>query len=290
MKILFVGVFDNIGKSTNNSQIISLKKHGHDVVGYNYRIKAMSIGQRERDKDLSAIISDRNFDLVLFSKCNQVSYSVFTVAKKHSKTCLWFMDPLTSYDKEMREKTSLVDFFCCDKKNVLSQALDINKRSFHVCEGYDEMVEYPKQIDKQYDISFIGNIYGARKTWIESIENPLVVINNAFGAQHSESVSKTKINLNFCTDHGASDRIYKVLAAGGFLLTNDWLGRDEMFEDQKDLVIYRDAQDLNEKIKFFLENDSLREEIAKKGNQTVQRYNRRHWAEKLVGHYDRLYG
>ena len=41
MKILFVGVFDKEGKSTNNSHILAIKKLGHQVSGYNYRQKAL---------------------------------------------------------------------------------------------------------------------------------------------------------------------------------------------------------------------------------------------------------
>jgi hypothetical protein len=289
MKILFVGVFDNIGKSTNNSQIINLKKHGHEIVGYNYRIKATRIGQGERDKDLSAVIASRNFDLVLFSKCNQVSYNVFMGAKKHSKTCLWFMDPLISYDKEMREKTGLVDFFCCDKKNVFAAALKINKNSFHVCEGFDELVEFPKNTSKDYDISFIGNIYGEREEWLRNIKKPVTVFSNVFTTDHSEKVSRTKINLNFCTDGGASDRVYKVLAAGGFLISNDWDGRSDMFEENKDLVIFTDIKDLNDKINYYLNNSGKREEIAKQGNKTVQKYNRFSWAQQIINIHERLY-
>ena len=102
---------------------------------------------------------------------------------------------------------------------------------------------------------------------------------------HSEIVSRTKINLNLCTASGASDRIYKVLGAGGFLLTNDWDGREEMFKDGKEIVIYQDAADLNDKIKFFLANQQAREEIANNGHSAVQKYNRRQWAKHLVKYY-----
>ena len=39
---------------------------------------------------------------------------------------VWFMDPLKTYDEEMRKKTSLVDYFCCDNENVLEEALKTN--------------------------------------------------------------------------------------------------------------------------------------------------------------------
>lgn len=289
MKILFVGVFDLYGKSTNNSQIISLKTLGHKVTGYNYRKKAKSIGTAARDLDLIGVLQNRSFDLVLFSKCNQISSKVFTEAKKKSKTCLWFMDPLSSYNSEMREKTDLVDYFCCDKKNVLIEAIKLNCNAFHIHEGFDHRVDKPIDTKKEYEVSFIGNLYGMRRELIAGITKNVTVIDNAYGQRHPWVVSKTKINLNFCTDEGASDRVYKILAAGGFLLTNDWHGRQEVFQNHRDLVIYTDLGDLNEKIEFYLENDKERALIAKSGNQRVQRFNRLHWAQKIVENYDRLY-
>ena len=87
----------------------------------------------------------------------------------------------------------------------------INKNSFYVCEGFDQTVDRPYDLEKKYPISFIGNIYGNRKQMIDSIDKEVHIFNNLFGKQHAECVSETFINLNFCTDSGASDRIYKIM-------------------------------------------------------------------------------
>ena len=150
MKILYVGVFDNNRTSTNTSQLISFKKMGQDVVGYNYRKKAQSIGNIARDEHLISEIKNNNYDLVVFSKCNDVSEKVFAEATKKTKTCLWFMDPLSTYSEEMKNKTKLVSYLCCDKANVFEEAKKINENSFQVCEGFDEDVDKPHILDKEY--------------------------------------------------------------------------------------------------------------------------------------------
>tara|TARA_B100000131_G_scaffold115538_1_gene112549 strand:+ start:239 stop:1105 length:867 start_codon:yes stop_codon:yes gene_type:complete len=282
MKILFVGVFDTDRRSTNTSQLLSFKRLGHEVVGYNYRQRAQLIGRRERDLHLYGTIQKGNFDLVVFSKCNGVSLELFKMAKTHSKTCLWFMDPLQTYDKEMRLKTQLVDYFCCDKVNVLSVAKEFNKNSFHVCEGYDEDVDKPHLVEKEYDISFIGNVYGNRATMLRAVDRKVNVINNAFGNKHSLEVSKSRINLNFCTDAGASDRVYKIMAAGGLLLSNDWEGRKEHFTNGRECVIFEDIKDLNEKIEYYLENPEMANQIAKYGQEAVKAFSRSSWATRIV--------
>ena len=289
MKILFVGVFDTIGRSTNTSQLLAFKSLDCDIVGYNYRQKALLIGAKERDTHLGSLIEQQDFDLVVFSKCNLVSTNTFKEIKKHTKTCLWFMDPLVSYTPEMQEKTSLVDFACFDKRNVLKEAKKNNDNSFYVCEGFDSLTDKPYEEESLiYDAGFIGNIYGDRQQMLSQIQKPVKISNNMFGFNHPKLVSQTKINLNFCTSQGASDRIYKILGAKGFLLSDDWIGREEHFQNGKDLVIYKNIQDLNEKIDYYLENEKERQEIADNGYETVQQFTRINWAKKIMRIYEQF--
>ena len=112
MNILFVGVFDSVGKSTNTSQLIAFKSLGHNVVGYNYRQKALSTGEVERDEHICSLVENRDFDLVVFSKCDSLPLSVFQRITKHSKTCLWFMDPLETLlqHSSLIEAAKIVDY------------------------------------------------------------------------------------------------------------------------------------------------------------------------------------
>ena len=282
MRILFIGVFDTDRKSTNTSQLLAFKSLGHDVVGYNYKEKAIKVGEKERDRHLCETAKEYKFDLVIFSKCNFLSEDVFNTINKMTKTCLWFMDPLVSYDQIMRKRTGLVDYVCCDKENVLEEALKINKNSFHVCEGFDQEVDKPHNTKKEYDVSFIGNIYGTRADIVNNIDFDIKIINNAYGSTHAKEVSKSRININLCTNEGASDRVYKVMAAGGFLLSNDWKNREKYFTDGKECVIFSDIGDLNKKIEYYLKNPELRKEIASNGFNKVQRFNRNNWAENIL--------
>ena len=286
MKVLFVGVFDTNRKSTNTSQLVSFKRLGHEVCGYNYKAKGALLGTAERDKHLVATIAAGAFDLVVFSKCNFLSDNVFVESGKHAKTCLWFMDPITTYSENMKRKTGLVDYFCCDKESVLLVAQKINLNSFHVHEGFDSDVDEPCEVPSEYDVSFIGNLYGARALLLNQINVPVKVINGVYGKEHAKEVSKSRINLNFCTDNDASDRVYKILATKGFLLSNDWYKRDKYFINGEDCVIFKDIKDLNKKIEYYLQNPELRKKIANSGFKKVQQFNRINWAKKIIELYD----
>jgi spore maturation protein CgeB len=283
MKILFVAVFDEEGKSTNNSQANAFESLGHTVVRYNYRARASKIGNRNRNLELIDTCRTENPDITLFAKTNTVSMNVFEKCKKISVVGYWFPDPLQTFQNhEFIEMTKISDFMCCDKINVLNEALKLNDKCYHVTEGYDSTIESVLNNDKVLDVSFIGSVYGNRAEILGSLKSNVHVTQDAYDSKHSEVVSSSKINLNICTSLGASDRVYKILAAGGFLLTDDWTGREEMFEDEKHLVIYHSIDDLNQKIDYYLANPDLRDKIAKEGNKEVQKYSRLNWAAKIV--------
>ena len=286
MKILYIGTFDNQNKSTNNSQYRALKRLGHEVFQHNYRLIEQQVGTDKCNRDLISSIQKEMFDLVLISKGTLLNTVV-------SKMCnlttvgLWYMDPLisTSFSPDVQERCKIVNFVCCDKMNVLEQCLKLNKNSFHVCEGYDRDVDRPVTCEKEFDVSFIGDIYGDRESILRSCNYPITIIQGAYGTNHATVVSKSKINLNMVTNLGASDRVYKVMAAGGFLLTNDWIGRKEMFEDSRHLVIFKNLEDLAQKIQFFIDNPDSREKIAQAGYEKVQKYNRDLWAKEVIEAY-----
>ena len=283
MKILFVAVFDAGGVSSNTSQAVGLEKLGHTVIRYNYRIRASRIGVQNRDLELVDMCRHDNADLVIFAKCNTISLDVFRECKKTAQVCYWFPDPLKTFQtQEFIDMTSISHFVCCDKNNVMHFAKSYNKNTFQVPDGFDSNLEYPKDLEKNIDISFIGSLHSDRAERLSRVSRDVSVFSDAFGEVHSEIVSRSKINLNFCTTSGASDRIYKILGAGGFLLSDDWEGREEMFDDGKHLVIYKDIDDLNSKIDFYLSNPKLCSEIANAGFCEVQKYSRDNWAKQIV--------
>ena len=288
MKIFYSAVFDNIGKSSDTSKLRELANAGHEVLAYNYRLRAFHFDKNEvvsnrRDDEIIKICNEWKPDLAIFAKCNGVHIRVFEEIKKVTTVCYWFADPYMTYNHpEFLLKTSVADFVTCDKKNVFDKAITLNPNTFITPDGYDSTIEKPWDVAKKYDVSFIGNLYGDRKEKISKIKNDVSIITNVYGDQHAKAVSESKINLNFCTSSGPSDRVFKVLGAGGFLITDSWLDFDEYFEAGKHLVVFEDFEDLNKKIEYYLNNDAEREKIALEGHKKVQEYTRKQWAKKTI--------
>lgn len=60
-----------------------------------------------------------------------------------------------------------------------------------------------------------------------------------------------------------------VLGAGGFLVTNYQKDMEDQFQDGEHLVIYYSAEDLIEKVGFYLKHEQERKRIAHNGHKLV---------------------
>ncbi len=62
-------------------------------------------------------------------------------------------------------------------------------------------------------------------------------------------------------------RIFEITGSGGFLLTQDVAHLTEYFVPGKEIEIFNDADELLEKIKYYLNNDEKRENIRRAGHK-----------------------
>lgn len=278
MKILFVAVFSP--KSTNVSQADGFRKNGCEVIEFNYRVIAGKIGNQKRDEALCKLCWDQKPDAVVFSKCNEISYHVVSECNRVSKTVLWYMDPMGNFDEVLKHKIKLCDLTFCALQEPFKEAQKIGgDKVYFLQEGYDHNANFPIETEYKRDYCFIGHPRGWRATYVNALNIP--IIQNAYGAQHSQVVSETKINLNF-TQGGTSDRTYKVLASKGFLLTEPWEKMEEDFIVGEDLDIFSSVEELREKIAYYLKYDDERLKIAEHGYYTVKKFNRINWAKQII--------
>lgn len=87
--------------------------------------------------------------------------------------------------------------------------------------------------------------------------------------------ANTAVNLNITLrtiESGISLRVLDVLGAGGFLLTNYQAEIPMFFTNGEDLVMYESREDLVDKIKYYLEHEEERKQIAKNGQKKIQEH------------------
>ncbi|MCI6064520.1 glycosyltransferase [bacterium] len=86
---------------------------------------------------------------------------------------------------------------------------------------------------------------------------------------------ESKINLNTTSKairSGLPLRIFDILGCGGFVLTNYQTELTDLFVLNEDIVAYSSLEEAKDLITYYLEHESLREEIAFNGYEKVKKY------------------
>jgi len=290
MNILFVAVFTP--HSTNVAQSRGFQQNGWGVYEYDYRerLNLLNNDVERRDNDLINTVKILKPDVVIFSKCDNMHYKVIEECNKYSKTILWYMDALNNFNEELVEKIKRVNLFVNGIEGVVPYGLKYNHNTIFIPQCPDEQMNFPIPSSTfKYDITFIGNItpnstHSDRLLYKNKVE--FTHFDNVYGLDHNKIVNQSKINLNFShtSTNGASVRIFKILAAKSFLLTTPWEGMEDIFQPGVHLDIFSSPEELNQKIKFYLNNPELRLEISNNGFNLVQNYMPKEWAKKIINY------
>ena len=89
-----------------------------------------------------------------------------------------------------------------------------------------------------------------------------------------EVFQQSKINLNITLkgiERGTPQRVINICAAGGFALTSYCPETAELFEEDKEIVMFKSPEELVKKIEYYLTHEAEREAIAKAGYEKVLR-------------------
>ena len=100
----------------------------------------------------------------------------------------------------------------------------------------------------------------------------------------------SRINLNI-TLHSITSgiplRVFDIMGAGGFMLSNYQPEIEELFEIGKEIEVFHDISELIEKVDYYLSHEDERAKIAARGYEKVAKY---HTYEVSMGNMLRLAG
>lgn len=89
-----------------------------------------------------------------------------------------------------------------------------------------------------------------------------------------EVFARSRINLNLTLkgiERGTPQRVFNICAAGGFALTSYCPETAELFEEDREIVMFRSPEELLEKTDYYLTHEEERKKIAETGYQKVLR-------------------
>jgi GT2 family glycosyltransferase/tetratricopeptide (TPR) repeat protein/2-polyprenyl-3-methyl-5-hydroxy-6-metoxy-1,4-benzoquinol methylase len=154
--------------------------------------------------------------------------------------------------------------------------------------GCDPDIHRKHDVAKQFDVGFVGHIFpGPRAELLELIRRRYrrSFIGNAYFDEMARTYSAARMAFNRSIRNDVNMRIFEAVACGSMLVTNDLAdnGQGELFRDGMHLATYRDAEELLDKLAFYLGREELRERIAAAGRaEAVAKHTYLHRMERLL--------
>ena len=301
-------LFYNTGKRINNGLIrlghSVLEFSDRDIVSYYRSINDLN-GSKKLNLKLIQVISNYLPNIIILGHADLIKSETLSFIKKNYpqiKIVQWFLDRMDTTwlknKKRFLDKINLMDASFCttdpnsltfpkkDKIYYMPNPVDESFERLHnyrnsnfnndvffamshgVHRGilkkgkFDERENFlNKVIKKSPDIRFdVYGLYDRQPVWADNFVN---------------SISQSKMGLNLSqgkpTKYYSSDRFSQITGNGLLLLIDEKTKFDD-FLNKDEIVLYKNTDDLSEKIEKYSNDDKLRKKIAKNGRDKYFRY------------------
>lgn len=153
----------------------------------------------------------------------------------------------------------------------------------------------PKLMDREYNVTHIGGYgsihnernkvleYAAKRKEIDfwgygtnNLKKDSPILKNfhgeAWGLDMYNILANSKITLTghiqqVAGDYANNMTLFEATGCGALLITDWKKNLSDLFEIDKEIITYKNPQEMTEKIKYYLEHEEERKEIAKAGQQ-----------------------
>lgn len=276
-----------------------------NVILFDYYSEFKSLGKDGMNKKLKEIVVAEKPDFALFALFeNEFDEEIISSLRNYTKTISYFIDDpwRVEYAKHWQKH---FDFFSTpDHYTYIKYLKDKISNAIYSPFGFNPDLYKKLDLEKCYDVSFIGN-YSPFRRWVIDLLKKNGISVNVFGRNwgkygkwvSQEDVVKifnqSKINLNLSNAtyydlnfllHSAfsimdwkellvlkknkeqvKGRHFEINACGGFQLSYFVPGLNLIYEIDKEIAVFESVDNLKDEIEFFLANDSLRNSIAEAG-------------------------
>lgn len=236
---------------------------------------AVHIGKRDEKKyscDVSFVgrlYNNRGFEEIFDEKDKVFLAEAEEVIRQMD--CTW-NETTTIFGKASEE---LIDFMSSKQPGDIWKRWNVDKRYY--CESM-RLVRKCNEIERIQILGALQNKFSIVLYADESAKQILKDMDVRSWLDYGSAMPKvfylSKINLNITSrsvESGIPQRVWDIMSVGGFCLTNYQPELEEYFEIGRDLEVYHNLKELEEKIAYYLAHEEERIRIAINGYKKVRR-------------------
>lgn len=275
----------------------TLVRMGHTVEFFDYMEEISMHGKEAMNHKLLARVQEWKPDVAMFSLyTDQFDAQVLDIIRCYTRTFCFFHDDTWRVEYSRFWARHFDYFSTTDLHGELKYREIGLPNAIYFPFGCNEKIFRKLEMTKEYDVSFVGAWHPYREWLIGRIRKAGIQV-KAVGYRWPEGevnqeemvriFNQSRINLNLSNSASwdaryllsspralinrlrseknseqMKARIFEVCGCGAFLLSYFVEGIAKSYLPDKEIGIYIDADDLIEKIKFYLAHDDLRETMA----------------------------
>ena len=301
-------LFYNTGKRINNG-LIRLKHSvlefsDRDIVSYYRNITDLD-GSKKLNKKFIEVISNYVPDIIIFGHADLIKRDTIKFIREtypEIKMCQWFLDRMdTEWVKNLsrfKYKYDLMDAnFCTSNPKTLK--LKIKKPIYYLPNPVDDSFEKLKNYENKFlskDVFFAmshgvhrgvlkSGKYDNREDFINKLQKLTPNIKyDLYGMKENQpiwadnfinKISQSKMGLNLSQGkpikYYSSDRLAQLMGNGLLVFVDKKTKLNDFFSN-KEIITYKNINDLAKKIIKYSINDKSRKSIAKRGRDKYFKY------------------
>ena len=269
---------------------IPLKEMGHEVYFYD------TVEPEERDLD--KVIEKFKPDLMFCCMTGDRSLTpnepwegiIKQTEKGNCRTFNWFCDDVWRFENFSSQVCKYFHVCSTPEFQYIEKFKEIGYNNILLGFWYTNLDMYPRNVKKNYEISFCGRANYDRKTYISYLRENNVDVQNFHGLEHKDMlrmIAESKIGINFSKNYNGRPpvlqmkaRMVEVPAAGSLLLTEYAPGLEHHYEINKEIITFKTAGEMLKKASLLLKNPKIVEKITENG---FKRCVKDHGSKKRLG-------
>ncbi|MCE1226838.1 MAG: glycosyltransferase [Geobacteraceae bacterium] len=201
-------------------------------------------------------------------------------------TACYLIDSHLNLERHL-ERCREFDFVFIAQREYLPTFRAINPNTFWLPLGCDPEVHRRWPVEKQFDAGFVGGVSAGsvREQLLQRLSVAVELkYERCFWDEMAQLFSSSRMVFNNAVRNDLNMRVFEVMSIGSFLLSDMARnsGQDELFMDGEDYACYH-VGNLEKVAQFYLENEALRERIARRGQRLAHNaHTYRHRVEDLL--------